>query len=313
MRNKNFKLSIITPFYNEEAEGMIDNYFKKIIAELTPITNNWEIIAIDDGSADQSFEILKSYRLQDNRIKILKLSRNFGKEAALTAGLNYARGDIIIPLDADLQDPPALFADMITHWQAGYDVVVPIRVTRDDPLFKKLTASLFYWLCAKITNKNFIIKNAGDFRLMDKKVVTSINQLQEYHRFMKGLLTWPGYKKIYIEYHRPERKYGNSKCNYEQLFLHAIDGIFAFSIIPIRIIIFSGFILSIFTFLWGSFIIYEKLFLGISTPGYPSIMVAILFLGGIQITAIGIIGEYIGRIYNEVKKRPLYIIDENLS
>ena len=313
MRPEKFKLTIVTPFYNEQADGLIDAYFQEIIKELSEITTHWEIIAIDDGSTDDTFAILKSYHAKDKRIKVIKLSRNFGKEAALTAGLNHTSGDAIIPMDADLQDPAYLLAEMIKHWQDGYDIVIPVRTNRKDNIIKKTTASLFYWLFARITDKSFVIANASDFRLLDKKVVNAIGELKEYHRFMKALLNWTGFCKKIIFYNRIQREHGKTKFNYTKLFTHALDGIFSFSVVPIRFITCVGLLISIFAFFYGAFLAYRQIFLQLTIPGYTSIMVAILLLGGLQILALGIIGEYIGRIYNEAKHRPIYVIDEFLS
>lgn len=312
MRNENFKLSIVTPFYNEEQGDMINIYFSELIKELEKITKNWEIICVDDGSIDKTYSILKSYNTRDNRIKVIKLSRNFGKEAALTAGLDLASGDSIVPMDADLQHPPSLIKEMLDHWKNGYDVVIPVRKSRQDPFLKKITSKSFYWFITKISSKEFVVKNAGDFRLMDKKVVNSVKELKEYHRFMKGILSWPGFKMKKIEYDMPERELGETKYNYKQMLSYALDGIFSFSIAPIRFVTFFGIILSLISFGYGVNLIFLKIFFNLSSPGYTSIMVSILFLGGINLIAIGIIGEYVGRIYNETKKRPIYVIDEKL-
>ncbi len=313
MRPKNFKLSIVTPFYNEQDGGMIDVYFTEMKVALAKITENWEIIAVDDGSTDDSFALLKAYQQKDKRIKIIKLARNFGKEIALTAGLNHTTGDAVVPMDADLQDPPHLLEEMIKHWQDGYDMVIPLRDTRDDPLLKTITANLFYWLFAKIVSKNFIIKRSSDFRLLDKKVVQSLATLNEQHRFMKALLNWPGFNKKIIHYCRDKREHGTTKYNYRKMFAYALDGIFSFSITPIRSVFVAGLLISLLSFSYGSFLIYNQLFLDIALPGYTSIMVVILFLGGVQMIALGVIGEYIGRIYQQVKQRPLYVIDEYLD
>ncbi len=310
MRKENFKLSIVTPFYNEGQDDLINIYFTEIISELEKITDNWEIICIDDGSQDNTYDILCLHRTQDSRIKILKLSRNFGKEAALTAGLDYASGDAVIPIDADLQDPPSLIEEMLKHWGNGYDIVLPIRTERKDPVLKKLSAQFFYWFMSKISNSEFIAKNVGDFRLMDRKVVNTIKELKEYHRFMRGILSWPGFKRKSIGFERPERKLGKTKYNYKKMFYYAVDGIFSFSILPIRLVVFFGMILSFASFLYGTSLIIRKILSNIEVPGYTSIMVAVLFLGGIHLIAIGVVGEYIGRIYNEVKRRPIYVIDE---
>ena len=313
MRPENFKLSIVTPFYNEQDGGMIDVYFTELKAALAKITENWEIIAIDDGSVDDSFALLKAYHQQDKRITVIRLARNFGKEIALTAGLHHCNGDATVPMDADLQDPPYLLEEMIKHWQDGYDMVIPVRTNRQDNIIKKTTASLFYWLFAKVADKNFIITNASDFRLLDKKVVNAIGDLKEYHRFMKALLNWSGFQKKIIFYKRMQREHGKTKFGYIKLLTHALDGIFSFSIIPIRLVLTVGFIISLISFSYGAFLAYKQLFLNLTVPGYTSIMVGILFLGGVQMIALGIIGEYIGRIYQQVKQRPLYVIDELLD
>lgn len=310
MRKNDWKLSIVTPFYNEEEA--IDLYFKTIKEELSRHNCDWEIIAVDDGSSDSTYKDLSSYHKQDTRIKVVKLSRNFGKEAALTAGLHYATGDAIVPLDSDLQDPPRLLKEMIAHWQDGYDVVIPVREYRSEPFIKRLTASLFYGILNRISDKSFSIKNAGDFRLLDRKVLEVIKQLNEYHRFMKGILSWSGFKCKYISYHRPPRAQGTTKYNYRGMLLYAMDGIFSFSIAPIRIITLLGIITSTIFFIYGGYLIYLKLIFDTAVAGYTSTIVAILCIGGMQLTAIGIIGEYIGRIYNEVKHRPIYVVDETL-
>ncbi len=310
MRKENWKLSIVTPFCNEKEA--IELYFSNITNELDKLKCDWEIIAVDDGSTDTTSEDLTSYHNKDNRIKVVKLSRNFGKEAALTAGLHYASGDAIIPLDADLQDPPALIQEMVAHWQEGYDVVIPTRERRDEGFIKRITASTFYGMLNKISDSNFSIRNAGDFRLMDRKVIEVIKQLNEYHRFMKGLLSWPGFKCKYISYHRPDRTQGTTKYSYRKMILYAIDGVFSFSVAPIRLITLAGFLTSLIFFVYGVYMIYNKIMYDTAVLGYTSTIVAILFIGGLQLTAIGIIGEYVGRIYNEAKRRPIYVIDEVL-
>ena len=312
MRKKDFKLTIVTPFYNEEEDGAIDIYFKEVIKEIEKVTDNWEIVTIDDGSKDNTYNMLKANHEKDNRIKVLKLSRNFGKEAALTAGIDYSSGDIVIPMDADLQDSPSLIKVMVKHWRDGYDLVIPVRKVRDDPFFKKLTAKIFYWFINKISSKSSIVNNAGDFRLMDRKAVDATKKLKEYHRFNKGILSWSGFSKKIINYERQNRKYGSTKYNYKQMVSYALDGIFSFSTTPIRFITYIGIIISFISFIYGAYLIYERIFFNTAVAGYTSIMVIILFLGGVTITSLGIVGEYVGRIYNKDKKRPIYVIDEEL-
>ena len=206
----------------------------------------------------------------------------------------------------------SLIENMVEYWMDGYDLVIPVRKVRDDPFFKKLTAKLFYFFINKISSKSSIENNAGDFRLMDRKVIEVIKNLNEYHRFMKGILSWPGFSRKIINYERQRRRYGNTKYNYKQMFAYALDGIFSFSTAPIRFISYAGIIISFVSFIYGAYLIFERIFLNTAMPGYTSIMVTILFLGGAIITSIGIVGEYVGRIYNEVKKRPIYVIDKEL-
>jgi len=306
---ENFKISIVTPFYNEEAG--IKEYFKSILNVLKKITSSYEIICIDDGSSDKTFELLQKQHKKDSSIKIIKLSRNFGKEAALTAGLDFTTGDAIIPIDADLQDPPELIPNMIKQWQDGYKVVLMKRKSRNESWLKKITANLFYNLINKISESS-IPKDTGDFRLMDKKVVNIIKQIREKSRFMKGILSWSGFKTTTILFERPERLKGTPKQNYKKLFSLALNGIFSFSIIPIRLFVFIGVMVSGFAILYGLFLILRTIFFGTDLAGYPSLMVTILFFGGIQLLGLGVLGEYIGRIFNETKNRPIYVIDEQL-
>lgn len=306
---KSFKISIVTPFYNEE-KGVSD-YFKKVLKVLKKITPNYEIICVDDGSSDKTFELLQKQHKKNSNIKVIKLSRNFGKEAALTAGLDFTTGDAIIPIDADLQDPPELIPEMIKQWQAGYKVVLMKRKSRNESWLKKITANLFYYLANKISESS-IPKDTGDFRLMDKKVIEVIKTLREKSRFMKGILSWSGFKTTTILFKRPERLKGTPKQNYKKLFGLALNGIFSFSIIPIRLFTFIGIIVSGFAFIYGTYLILRTIFFGVDLAGYPSLMVAILFFGGVQLIGLGVLGEYIGRIFNETKNRPIYIIDEQL-
>lgn len=301
-------VSIITPFYNEEEA--IDDYFQKLEEIFIKINDiDFEFIAIDDGSKDKTFLILKKLALQKDNLKLVKLSRNFGKDPALTAGLDIATGDAVIPLDADLQDSPDIIPQMIKKWQEGYKVVLAQRNSRNDPLLKKLTAFLFYKLAKKIMEKD-LPENVGDFRLIDKEVLKDIKNLREKNRFMRGILSWVGYESYIIKYDRNARIKGKTKYNYPYMIKHALDGIFSFSTFPIRLITYFGILLSLISFGYGIFIIYDKIFFNQAIPGYSSIMSVILFFSGINFIFIGILGEYIGRIFNEVKNRPIYIIEE---
>ena len=242
-------------------------------------------------------------------IRIINFSRNFGKEAALTAGLDKARGETAIPIDVDLQDPPELIKELVARWREGYDVVLAKRADRtSDSFAKRVSADLFYKLNGKISNVD-IPNNVGDFRLMSKRVIEALKQLPENQRFMKGLFAWVGFKTVVIEYVREKREAGQSSFNGWKLWNFALDGITSFSTLPLRIWLYIGALVSFLSFLYGSFIILKTLIFGVDLPGYASLAVIMLFLGGIQLIGIGILGEYIGRIYSESKRRPSYIIE----
>ncbi len=300
-------ISIVTPFYNEEKS--ISDYFRIIEKFLSQIKDfDYEIIAVDDGSSDSTYELLQAIANQKKNLTVIKLSRNFGKEFALTAGLDYATGDTIIPIDADLQDPPNFIPQMVEKWREGYKVVIAKRTSRHDPLLKKITAALFYKLAHKIMDCS-LPQNVGDFRLIDKVVLEDIKKIRERNRFMRGIFSWVGYKTATIEYERRARTSGKSKYNYPSMIKYALDGIFSFSTFPIKAITYSGLIISLCSFGYMLITIYDKLS-GRTVPGYASLMSVILFLGGINFIFIGIVGEYVGRIFNETKGRPLYLVEE---
>jgi glycosyltransferase involved in cell wall biosynthesis len=301
-------ISIVTPFYNEEES--INDYFAVIDGIFGKIAGiDYEVIAVDDGSKDKTHEILSQLALKRKNLKVIKLSRNFGKEIAVTAGLDYAGGDAVIPMDADLQDSPQIAPELIKKWQEGFKVVLAERIGREDPLLKKITAACFYKLASKIIDSN-IPRNVGDFRLMDRVVLESIKQMRERNRFMRGILSWPGYKTTVVKYQRGARLKGETKYNYKSMMKYALDGIFSFSTFPIRLITYCGVAISLLSFIYGAYIIIGKIFYNQGIPGYASIMSAILFLGGMNFIFIGIIGEYVGRIFKEVKQRPLYLVEQ---
>ncbi|MCK4907949.1 MAG: glycosyltransferase family 2 protein [Spirochaetes bacterium] len=301
-------LSIVVPVYNEE-ESIIP-FYERTIKVIKKLKKTYEIIFINDGSTDSTYNVLNKLHKKDRNVKLLDFSRNFGKEIALTAGLDAASGSGVVPIDVDLQDPPELIHEMIKKWKSGYDVVYATRTSRrGESLLKKVTAFIFYKVIRVFTKFN-IPANTGDFRLMDEKVVRALGELREHHRFMKGLFSWVGYKQTCVEYQRDPRFVGTTKWKYGKLINFAIEGITSFSYIPLRFSTYLGFTISIFSFLYAAFLITKKLIYGVSVAGYPSMMVAILFLGGIQLLSIGVIGEYVGRIYNETKNRKLYFIRE---
>lgn len=300
-------ISIIAPCYNEEET--IEPFLRRIEEILTQINEPYEIVFINDGSKDNTLNVLLNAKQNFKNIRIINFSRNFGKEAALTAGLDKARGEAAIPIDVDLQDPPELIKELVARWREGYDVVLAKRVDRtSDSFAKRVSADLFYKLNGKISNVD-IPNNVGDFRLMSKRVVEALKQLPENQRFMKGLFAWVGFKTVVIEYVREKREAGQSSFNGWKLWNFALDGITSFSTLPLRIWLYIGALVSFLSFLYGSFIILKTLIFGVDLPGYASLAVIMLFLGGIQLIGIGILGEYIGRIYSESKRRPSYIIE----
>ena len=300
-------ISIIAPCYNEEET--IEPFLRRIEEILTQINQPYEIVFINDGSRDNTLNVLLNAKQNFKNIRIINFSRNFGKEAALTAGLDKARGEAAIPIDVDLQDPPELIKELVARWREGYDVVLAKRANRtSDSFAKRVSADLFYKLNGKISNVD-IPNNVGDFRLMSKRVVEALKQLPENQRFMKGLFAWVGFKTVVIEYVREKREAGQSSFNGWKLWNFALDGITSFSTLPLRIWLYIGALVSFLSFLYGSFIILKTLIFGVDLPGYASLAVIMLFLGGIQLIGIGILGEYIGRIYSESKRRPSYIIE----
>lgn len=301
------KISIVLPFYNEE--NCINIFFAELSKTLNQLNEyDFEFVCINDGSRDKTLEKLLALKQNDARFKIIDFSRNFGKEAALTAGIDYAFGDGVIFMDTDLQDPPTLIPEMIAKWIAGYEVVLAKRIDRStDTFFKKTTANLYYNLHNSVADVE-LPNNVGDFRLIDKAVIEALKKLPERRRFMKGLFSWVGFNTTFVEYKRPERTAGVTKFNCWKLWNFAIEGITSFSTLPLRIWSYIGSFISLSALLYAIYIIIRTIFHGIDVPGYASILTAILFLGGIQLLGIGILGEYIGRIYYEAKQRPIYIV-----
>jgi len=307
MQKQQITISIVCPFFNEE--DMVDLFMKEITAVCNELNKPFEIVCVNDGSTDNTLAKLLQAKEDYPNMRIINFSRNFGKEAALTAGLDYAKGEAIIPIDADLQDPPGLIKNFISHWEEGYDVVLARRSDRpSDSIAKKITAQLFYKFQNKISYTK-IPDNVGDYRLITRKVLNAIQKLPENQRFMKGIFAWVGFKTTVVEYKRDNRKAGKTSFYGWKLWNFALDGITSFSTIPLRIWLYIGMLMSFLTFLYGSFIILRTLILGIDVPGYASLLTTILFLGGIQLIGIGVLGEYIGRMYMESKRRPPYIVE----
>jgi len=300
-------ISLVVPFYNEEE--VIDRFFVEIRAVLESIpSSDFEIVCVNDGSRDQTLNKLLGYSSADARIKVIDLSRNFGKEAALTAGLDHAAGDAVIPFDADLQDPPEAIIQLVEKWREGFDVVIATRVERaSDTYAKRSTAALFYRIHNAISDIR-IPENAGDFRLMSRSTVDALKQLPENRRFMKGLFAWVGGRTAEIEYARLPRIAGTSKFSGWKLWNFALEGITSFSTLPLRVWTYIGGATALFAFFYGSYLVVRTIVRGVDVPGYASIITAVLFLGGMQLIGIGVIGEYVGRIYVEAKRRPIYIV-----
>ena len=301
-------LSVVVPMYNE-SEGFT-LFFDRLTPILENITKDWEVICVNDGSTDDTLKLMQAASHADKRIKYISLSRNFGKEIALTAGLHQAFGQAVIPIDADLQDPPELITEMVGQWQKGFKVVLATRTKRDDDTwFKRNSAELFYKLMSKLTRYG-IPANTGDYRLMDAQVVDVIRLLPERSRFMKGLFAWVGFSTTTLYFERQPRTKGHTKQNVWTLWQLAKDGIFSFTVFPLRVCVYLGILISLVSFAYAAWLIIRTVIFGVEVPGYASIMTAILCMGGIQLLSLGIIGEYIGRIYRESKQRPLYIIEE---
>lgn len=302
------EISVIIPLYNESAS--IEHLFARLTPALDLLNTNYEIICINDGSQDDTLKRLIEINLRDPRIKIVNLSRNFGKEIALTAGIDYASGAAVIPIDADLQDPPELIGKLIDKWREGYDVVYATRRSRQgETWLKRISAQAFYQTIGKMSHVP-IPANTGDFRLLDRRVVEAIKKLPERTRFMKGLFAWVGYKQTSVLFDREPRYSGQTTWSYWKLWNFALDGIISFSFLPLKVWSYIGVTISFISLLYALMLVIRTLIFGVDVPGYASLMVAILFLGGIQLITLGVLGEYLGRVYEEVKGRPLYLVRE---
>jgi len=303
-------ISIVAPVFNEEI--VLPEFHQAVSEVLSGLPFDFEIAYVNDGSSDNTLRIIKELGQSDNRITLIDLSRNFGKEIALTAGLQKAVGDAVIVIDTDLQDPPGLIPELIREWQNGYDVVYAKRThRRGESLLKRITAHFFYRIIQRINNVT-IPEDTGDFRILSRRAVNALNTFSEQHRFMKGLFSWIGYRQKAIYYQRDARLAGKTKWNYWRLWNLALDGITSFTIAPLKISTYVGLLTAIGAFAYGIYMIIDTLLHGNPVPGYPSLIVIILMLGGVQLMAIGILGEYLGRIFNETKRRPLYFINEYL-
>ncbi|MGR3718040.1 MAG: glycosyltransferase family 2 protein [Thermohalobaculum sp.] len=300
------ELSIVVPMLNESA--VLERFFSRLVPVLEGVTERYEILCVDDGSTDDTFQRLEAYRAENPRIRMIGLSRNFGKENALSAGLDFAAGLAVIPMDADLQDPPEVVPEMVAKWREGYDVVLAKRTSREgEGWVKRVTAHAFYRLIGRLSQVE-IPENVGDFRLMDRRVVEALATLPERSRFMKGVFAWLGFRQAVVEYAREPRAAGTAKQNWPRLFALAIDGIVSFSAAPLKVWSYIGFAVAAVAGCYGLFIILRTLFFGVDVPGYASLLVVTLFMNGLVLIGLGVLGEYMARIFTEVKRRPVYVI-----
>lgn len=306
------RYSIIAPCFNEE--GVLHELHRRLVEVMDQTGETWELVLVNDGSRDRTPELMRELRAQDERVKVVDFARNFGHQIAVTAGLDFVRGDAIIIIDADLQDPPELILQMIAKWKQGFEVVYAVRTKRQgETWFKEFTAKLFYRIIYRITDVKIPL-DTGDFRLMDRKVVEAIKQMRERHRFIRGMTSWVGFKQTGVEYERQVRYAGETHYPFRKMLKFAIDAITSFSYAPLQVATYLGFVVATISALFVIFVIFARLFME-DHPflGQATTLVVVLFLGGVQLITLGIIGEYLGRIYDEVKGRPLYLVRQALG
>jgi dolichol-phosphate mannosyltransferase len=304
-------LSVIVPVYNESA--VIQAFYQRASAAFAAIPGfDYEIVFVDDGSRDDSFAKLSAIAARDPRLRVVKFSRNFGHQIAITAGVDHARGDCVVVIDADLQDPPEVVCRMVDQWRAGFDVVYGVRETREGESTMKLaTAAVFYRLLTRLTNIQ-IPTDVGDFRLMSRRAVDELSKLREKDRFVRGLVSWIGFRQTGVLYNRDKREAGETKYPYRKMIRFALDGITSFSTVPLRLATWTGYVSALLAVLYLIYVLIMR-FLGYTVEGWATIMVAMLFLGSVQLICLGILGEYLGRVFNEVKPRPMYVVEELVS
>jgi len=304
-------ISIIAPIFNEFEN--IPELYRRIIGVMESSDDSWEIVMVDDGSTDGSTDLIRKYRDQDARVVPVIFARNFGHQIAVTAGLDFARGDAVVIIDSDLQDPPEVILDMVNKWREGYEVVFAIRTEREgETWFKEFTASLFYRMIYRITDVDIPL-DTGDFRLLDRKVVNVMSQMRERHRFLRGMSVWVGFKQTGVEYKRAARFSGETKYPFRKMLKFATDAITSFSYFPLQLAMYIGFISAGISILVIPIVVILRLAGSQAFFGQASTLIAVLFLGGVQLISLGILGEYIGRLYDEAKGRPLYIVSEGPS
>ena len=303
-------LSVIVPAFNEQE--VLPEFHQRLVSALGKLKMDLEVVYVNDGSTDGTLQVFNELRESDDRVALVDLSRNFGKEIAVTAGLHNAKGDAVVVIDADLQDPPELIPEFVKEWKNGCDVVYAKRTERSgESILKKATAHFFYSFMQHLGRVK-IPQDTGDFRLLSRRAVNALNSLNEQHRFMKGLFTWIGYRQKAVMYQRDPRYAGQTKWNYWGLWNLAIEGVTSFTTIPLRVSVYIGAITALGAFSYGIYMTVTTLIHGNPVAGYPSLIVIVLFLGGVQLMAIGVIGEYLGRVFDETKKRPLYFLNAYL-
>jgi len=304
-------ISVVAPAYNEQE--VLDEFHRRVSEVMRSIGCDYEIVLVNDGSRDNTLALMHALRIADPHVTVVDLSRNFGKEIALSAGLDHTKGEVVIVLDSDLQDPPEFIPQMLDIWREGYDVVYGTRTVRDgESWFKKTTAKYFYRLIKQVSRVE-IPKDTGDFRLMSRRAVQALSLLREEHRFMKGLFAWVGFPSKPFLYRRDPRAAGETKWNYWKLWNFAIEGITSFTVAPLKVSTYLGLLVALLSMVYALFVIWKATMYGDPVRGYPSLMAVILFLGGVQLISVGLLGEYVGRIFNEVKRRPLYLVNRLLS
>lgn len=305
------RISIVAPAYNEEE--VLPEFYRRVRDVMDALGEPWELILVNDGSQDNTLAVMRELHAKDPRVKVISFSRNFGHQLAITAGLDYAQGDAVVIIDADLQDPPEVIPELVEKWREGYDVVYAVRKERHgESWFKEWTAKLFYRLIYRITDVD-IPKDTGDFRLMDRKVVNVLRTMRERSRFMRGLSVWVGFKQTGVYYVREPRFAGETKYPLRKMLKFALDAITSFSYVPLQLATYFGFAIALLSLVAMIVAVYLRLSTGRALLGQATTLVAVLFLGGIQLIFLGIIGEYLGRIYDEVKARPLYIVAETFG
>lgn len=305
-------LSVVVPAYNEEE--VLPEFHRRLAAVMEGLGLPWEVVYVNDGSRDGTLAVLLSLRERDPHVSVVNLSRNFGKEIALTAGLDHARGSAaVIVIDADLQDPPEVIPELVRTWREGYDVVYAQRRARaGETWLKRATAAAFYRIMERLGGRVKLPRDTGDFRLMSRRATDALLTLREQHRFMKGLFAWIGFPSKAVLYDRAPRAAGTTKWNYWKLWNLSLEGITSFTVAPLKVATYLGLVCAIGSLGYGTFMVVRTLLFGNPVPGYPSLITVMLFLGGVQLVTLGIIGEYLGRVFNETKGRPLYIVERHL-